>query len=192
MNTRDKPLRSDAQRNIDALIEAALAVFATSGVGAPVREIALKANVGVGTLYRHFPHRSDIIVAVFSREIDACADAAQVLAAEHKPIEALAQWMQRYADLIATKRGLATVLHSGNPAFDSLPMYFQQRVEPALRALLESAAAAGEVRTDITADELLGAVASLCMHTHKQGPEHARRMIALLVDGLRYGAKETI
>jgi AcrR family transcriptional regulator len=183
-----RPLRADAQRNTDALLEAALAVFATSGVDAPVREIAEKAGVGIGTVYRHFPQRSDLVAAVFRHEIDACADAALILAAEREPGEALARWMQRYAAFIATKRGLATALHSGDPAFDTLPAYFQQRLEPALRALLVAAAAAGEVRTDISAEELLGAVASLCMHAYKRGPEHARRMVALLVDGLRYGA----
>ena len=181
-------MRADAQRNVDALLVAALSVFTTSGAGAPVREIALKAGVGVGTLYRHFPHRSDLIVAVFQREVDACAEAAPVLAAEHAPGEALASWMQRYTGFIATKRGLAAALHSGDPAFDGLPAYFQERLEPALRLLLEAAGTAGEVRTDISADELLGAVASLCMHAYKQSPEHARRMVALLVDGLRYGA----
>src|SRR5579871_4022622 len=99
-------VRADAQRNIDALLQAALAVFATSGVDAPVREIAEKAGVGVGTVYRHFPQRSDLIVAVFRHQVDACADAAPVLAAEHEPGEALARWMQRYVDFIAAKRGL--------------------------------------------------------------------------------------
>jgi AcrR family transcriptional regulator len=184
-----RPVRADAQRNMDALLEAALAVFATSGVDAPVREIAEKAGVGIGTVYRHFPQRADLVAAVFRHEIDACADAAQNLAAEHQPGEALARWMQRYAAFIATKRGLATALHSGNPAFDTLPAYFQHRLQPALRTLLESAAAAGEVRTDFTSEELLGAVASLCMSAYSQGPEHARHMVALLVDGLRYGMR---
>jgi hypothetical protein len=71
-----------------------------------------------------------------------------------------------------------------------LPAYFQQRLEPALRGLLEAAAAAGEVRADITADDLLGAVAGLCLHPYADGPEHTRRMVDLLVDGLRYGANE--
>ena len=184
----DRRVRADAQRNIDTLLQTAMAVFATSGVDAPVREIAEKAGVGVGTIYRHFPQRSDLIAAVFRREIDACADAAPVLAAEHEPGEALARWIQRYVDFIAAKRGLAKALHSGDPAFDTLPAYFRQRLEPVLRALLKSAVSAAEVRTDITAEELLGAVASLCMHAYKRGPEHARRMVALLVDGLRYGA----
>jgi len=184
----DRRVRVDAQRNIDTLLQTAMAVFATSGVDAPVREIAEKAGVGVGTIYRHFPQRSDLIAAVFRREIDACADAAPVLAAEHEPSEALARWVQRYADFIAAKRGLAKALHSGDPAFDSLPAYFKQRLEPALRTLLKSAASAGQIRADITAEELLGAVASLCMHAYAQGPKHARRLVSLLVDGLRYGA----
>jgi AcrR family transcriptional regulator len=184
----DRRVRADAQRNIDTLLQTAMAVFATSGVDAPVREIAEKAGVGVGTIYRHFPQRSDLIAAVFRREIDACADAAPVLAAEHEPGEALARWIQRYVDFVAAKRGLAKALHSGDPAFDSLPGYFMQRLEPALRTLLKSAVSAGQVRPDIAADELLGAVASLCMHAYAQGPEHARRMVSLLVDGLRYGA----
>ncbi len=188
----DRRVRADAQRNMDALLEAALAVFATSGVDAPVREIAVRAGVGVGTVYRHFPQRSDLVAAVFQHEVDACADAAPVLAAEHEPGEALARWMQRYAAFIATKRGLATALHSGNPAFDTLPAYFQKRLLPALRALLDAAAAASEVRADVDADDLLKAVASLCMQAHDEGPAHARRMVALLVDGLRYGASPSV
>jgi AcrR family transcriptional regulator len=185
---RERRVRADAQRSMDALMAAALTVFATSGVDAPVREIAEKAGVGIGTLYRHFPQRADLVAAVFRREIDACADAAPVLAAEHGPAEALARWMQRYADFIATKRGLATALHSGDPAFDTLPAYFKKRLLPALRTLLDAATAAGEVRGDIDADGLLGAVASLCMQFHGEGTTTARRMVALLVDGLRYGA----
>ncbi|HLV78879.1 MAG TPA: TetR family transcriptional regulator [Chthonomonadaceae bacterium] len=188
----DRRVRADAQRNIDALLEAALAVFATSGVDAPVREIAEKAGVGVGTVYRHFPQRSDLIVAVFRHQVDACADAAPVLAAEHEPGEALARWMQRYAAFIATKRGLATALNSGNPAFETLPAYFQKRLLPALRRLLDSAAAAGEVRADVEPGDLLRAVASLCMHVHNDDPAYTRRMVALLVDGLRYGASSSL
>ena len=184
---QSQPVRADAQRNKDALLEAALAVFATSGVDAPVREIAAKAGVGVGTVYRHFPQRSDLIVGVFRRQVDACADAAVVLAADHAPGEALALWLQRFADFIATKRGLATALHSGDPAYNSLPAYFEERFQPALRDLLDAAANAGEVRTDIDPDDLLRAVASLCMSAHYD-PDFARRMVALLVDGLRYNA----
>jgi AcrR family transcriptional regulator len=189
MSTRSKPVRADAQRNLDALLAAALAVFTTSGVDAPVREIALRAGVGVGTLYRHFPLRSDLIIAVFKREVDACADAAPGLAAEYAPGEALTQWMQRYARFISAKRGLAVATHSGDPAFDALPAYFETRLVPALRTLLDTAVDAGEVRADISADELLVAIANLCAQSFKQGPDHAARMVAVLRDGLRYGAK---
>jgi AcrR family transcriptional regulator len=184
-------MRADAQRNLDALLQAAMAVFATSGVDAPVRQIAEKAGVGVGTVYRHFPQRSDLIVAVFRREVDACADAAAALATEHEPGEALARWMQRYVDFISAKRGLAAALHSGNPAYDTLPAYFQKRLRPALQTLLEAAAAAGEVHAGVEPGDLLKAVASLCAPAHNGDPAHARRMVALLADGLRYGASST-
>ena len=184
-----RPLRADAQRNLDALLEAAMAVFAASGVDAPVRQIAARAGVGVGTVYRHFPQRSDLVAAVFRHEVDACADAAPVLAAEHPPGEALARWLQRYVDFIAAKRGLAAALHSGNPAFEPLPAYFRERLKPAFRTLLAAAAAAGEVRADVDPGDLLNAVANLSSTAHGGGPEQARRMVALLVDGLRYRAR---
>ena len=185
----DRRVRADAQRNIDALLEAAKAVFAGSGVDAPVREIADKAGVGIGTVYRHFPQRADLIAAVFRREIDACADAAPVLARDHEPFEALAAWMQRYAAFVAAKRGLAPALHSGDPAYDGLRAYFERRVRPAFLALLESAIAAGRVRADVDPGDLLGAVASLGISAYNNGPGQVQRMVAVLVDGLRYGAK---
>jgi AcrR family transcriptional regulator len=183
----DRRVRADAQRNLDALLLSAKEVFATSGVDAPVREIAERAGVGIGTFYRHFPQRADLIAAVFRQEIDACAEAAPILASEHAPGEALAKWMQRYAAFIATKRGLAPALHSGNPAFETLRAYFEQRVRPALRTLLQSAVAAGEIRDDVESDDLLHAVASLCMPA--QDDDRAHRMVALLIDGLRCGMR---
>ena len=180
---KERRVRADAQRNLDAVIQSAKAVFATTGVDAPVREITEKAGVGIGTFYRHFPQRSDLIAAVFRHEIDALSAAASILADRHAPGEALAKWMQRYAAFIATKRGLAPALHSGNSAFEPLRALFEQRVRPALRTLLESAVAAGEIRDDVASDELLQAVASLCMPA--QDDRRAQRMVALLVDGLR-------
>jgi AcrR family transcriptional regulator len=160
----------------------------TSGVDAPVREIAEKA--GIGTVYRHFPQRANLIAAVFRHEIDTYADAAPILAAEHTPSEALARWMQRYAAFLATKRGLAAALHSGNPAYEGLPAYFQRRLLPAFRTLLDAAVAAGEIRADIDADDLLYAVANLYRHDQNADPDRVGRMIALLIDGLRYGANK--
>ena len=184
----DRRLRADAQRNAERLIRSAAVVFAKSGVDAPVREIAENAGVGVGTLYRHFPHRADLIAAVFRHEVDACADAAPILAAGHEPFEALAQWLQRYAAFIAAKRGLAKALYSGDAAFETLPAYFDQRLRPALQTLLVAAAAAGQARHDVDADDILGAVASLCMSAYNDRPGQTQRMVALLVDGLRYGS----
>lgn len=183
-----RPVRADARRNVDALLKAALAVFATSGVDAPVRAIAVEAGVGIGTVYRHFPKRSDLIVAVFRHEVDGCADAASALAAAHSPGEALSRWMQRYVDFIAAKRGLAAALRSGDPAFAALPGYFKQKLVPALRNLLDAAAVVGEVRGDIEPYDLLRAVGGLGMSAHYDGPDHARQIVALLVDGLRFGA----
>jgi AcrR family transcriptional regulator len=181
-------LRADAQRNIDSLLEAAKTVFGTSGVDAPAKEITDLAGVGVGTLYRHFPQRSDLVKAVFQREVDACADVAPALAAAHEPAVALAKWLHRYTEFLATKRGLATALHSGDPAFDALPGYFMQRLGPALGSLLEAAAADDQIRSDISPKDLLYAVSTLSLPLSDEGPAYSRRMIALLIDGLRYGA----
>ncbi|MDO9417264.1 TetR/AcrR family transcriptional regulator [Pararhizobium sp.] len=182
----ERRVRADALRNVDGLLKAAMTVFAASGVDAPVREIAKEAGVGVGTLYRHFPQRSDLITAVFRREIDACADAAPQLAADHPPFEALKRWMRRYVDFILAKRGLAAALHSGDPAYDALPAYFDQKLRPAFQMLLDAAAAAGEIRPGAKPNELLWAVASLCSPAHDVGPDYSLDMVGLLLDGLRY------
>ncbi len=182
-------LRSDAQRNIDSLLEAAKAVFATAGVDAPAKDIADLAGVGVGTLYRHFPQRSQLVSAVFRREIDACAAAAPLLAVSHDPDQALELWLQRYTKFVVTKQGLAVALHSGDPAFNALPAYFHEHLGPALQMLLESAATAGAVREGVDPLDLLGAVANLCIPppgSHDRSRAH--RMVALLLDGLRHGA----
>jgi AcrR family transcriptional regulator len=187
-STVPRRLRADAQRNIDSLLEAAKKVFGTSGVDAPAKEIADLAGVGVGTLYRHFPQRSDLVKAVLQRGIDACADAGPALSATHEPGTALAMWLQLYTEFLATKRGLAAALHSGDPAFDALPGYFNERMGPALGALLEAATASGEIRADISAMDLLHAIAHLCMPVPGEGPTYSKRMVAVLIDGLRYGA----
>jgi AcrR family transcriptional regulator len=181
-----KPLRADAQRSLDALLGAAKEVFAVAGVDAPIRDIAGKAGLGVGTVYRHFPQRSDLIAAVFRREIDDCAEAAIELAADHEPFEALRRWMQRFSAFFATKRGLAGALHSGEPAYAALPAHFDARLRPALERLLASAITAGRIQSDIAAGELLGAIARLSM-SEVDEPAQAERMVALLANGLRFG-----
>lgn len=185
---RQQPVRADARRSVDALLGAAAEVFRESGVDAPVRRITAKAGVGAGTLYRHFPQRSELIAAVFRHEVDACADAAPVLAAEYEPLEALTRWLRRFAGFIATKRGLSAALHSGDPTYDSLPGYFQQRFEPVLGALLDTAARAGEIRSGTDPYDLLRGIGNLAVPAGEDNDGHTERMIALLVDGLRYGA----
>jgi len=180
-----RPMRADAQRKMQALLQAALEVFAQSGVDAPVREIAERAGVGLGTLYRHFPQRADLIVAVMKTQIDACADAARALADEHEPGEALSRWMQRYVEFIATKRGLAGALQSDSAAYASLPDYFYSRLRPALASLLDAAVESKAIRPGFSADELLKAVATLCYGPHNEDPTFASRMVTLMVNGLR-------
>ncbi|GGB34246.1 TetR family transcriptional regulator [Tistrella bauzanensis] len=181
----ERRVRADARRNEDAVLEAAKVVFAISGVEAPVREIAGRAGVGVGTLYRRFPKRADLVAAVFRREVDACAAEAASLAARHPPAEALVLWLRRYTAFIATKKGLAAALHSGDPAFDVLPAYFRAHFEPALTALLNAAAATGRIRDDIPAFDLLRAIGNLSVSSDEDGIAHTRRMVDLLIDGLR-------
>jgi AcrR family transcriptional regulator len=190
-NAQSRSTRADARRNVDALLRAALAVFTESGVDAPMRTIAAKAGVGVGTLYRHFPQRSDLIKAIIRREVDACVEAASTLATTLEPGEALASWMQRLVDLVATKRGLGPALHSGDPAYQALPDYVLGQLTPALRGLLDAAAAAGFIRADVDASELLFAGLRLALPASDGDIAQARRMVALLVDGLRYGASAT-
>ncbi|MCC2958261.1 TetR/AcrR family transcriptional regulator [Massilia sp. IC2-477] len=177
--------RADAQRNLHSLLDAAMEVFAQSGMDAPVREIAERAGVGVGTLYRHFPQRSDLIVAVLKSQIDACADAAPVLAAEFEPAQALARWMERYVDFIVTKRGLSSALQSDSAAYAALPEYFYGRLRPALASLLQAAVNRQLIRPGYEADELLRAVATLCKANPIEETAATKRMVGLLVDGLR-------
>lgn len=185
---RSRPVRADARRNLDALLRAAMAVFAEEGVDAPIRTIATRAGVGVGTVYRHFPQRSDLVQAIIRSEVEACVEAASTLRAAHAPGEALASWMQRLVDLAATKRGLGPALHSGDPALQSLPDYVFGQLTPALRGLLDAAAAAGAARADVDAGELLLAGLRLAAPASEGDVAQARRMMALLVDGLRHGA----
>ena len=180
--------RADARRNLEAVLRAAKAEFNESGLDAPIRAIAARAGVGVGTVYRHFPQRSDLIRAIIQHEVDACVDRAASLAETQSPADALAAWMQGLADFVATKRGLGPALHSGDPAYQSLPEYVFGRLTPALRGLLDAAAAAGAVRGGIDAGELLVAAMRLATPASEGDLPQARRMVALLVDGLRHGA----
>jgi AcrR family transcriptional regulator len=187
----ERVLRADARRNEDALLDAAKRVFAELGVDAPIREIASRAGVGLGTMYRRFPKRSDLIAAVFRRELDSCAEEAASLANRHAPVEALTLWLERYSGFMMTKKGLSAALHSGDPAFGALPGYFRGKLEPALCGLLDAAVSSGQVRDGVVAYDLLRAIGNLSMATGDDGPAHARRMVTLLIDGLRYGTTDS-
>ncbi len=178
--------RADARRNEQALLDAAAALFVTSGVEAPVRDIAAKAGVGVGTIYRHFPTRADLIVAVYRHQVEACAEAGPALLANSAtPHAALGQWINLFVDFLATKHGLAAVLQSDNASFDALHAYFLNRLVPVCTQLLDAAAEAGEIRTDMDANDLLRGVGNLCIGADTTPQYDARRLVDLLIAGLR-------
>ena len=177
--------RADAQRNVVALVEAAKTVFAGSGVDAPAKEITDLAGVGVGTLYRHFPRRSDLIVAVLQHEIDECVEAAEELGTTLSPWEALMGWIERFTDFVGTKRGLASALHSDDPAYGDLPQHLLDRLEPALQTLLARAVEGGYARDDVTAREVLTTIALICQPVRREQPSFNQRMTEVFLDGLR-------
>jgi hypothetical protein len=117
-----------------------------------------------------------------------CVDLFSGWSGEHTPSPAEIGRIRRYVDFISAKRGLAAALHSGDPAYNALPAYFKEKLCPALQTLLDAAAAAGKVRGGVEPYELLRAVASLCTPGHDVEPDHARRMVDLLIDGLRFSA----
>ncbi|MYZ40098.1 TetR/AcrR family transcriptional regulator [Streptomyces sp. MnatMP-M17] len=178
--------RADARRNEETLLDAAAEVFVTSGVEAPVRDIAAKAGVGVGTIYRHFPTRADLIIAVYRHQVEACAEAGPaLLASSATPHAALARWIDLFVDFLVTKHGLAAVLQSGDTGFDTLHAYFLDRLVPVCAQLLDAAVAAGEIRSDVDALVLMHGVGNLCIGAERDTRYDARRMVELLIAGLR-------
>lgn len=177
-------LRADAQRNLDALLEAAREIFAEFGIAAPGQEIADRAGVGIGTMYRHFPRRSDLVAAVLTNEIDACAAAAATLAEENSPAEALTKWMHRYTELVATKRGLAEALHSDDAAFEGLAPYVRERLEPALQVLLDAVAQVGGSHPRLDGGDVIIAVALLCHPVPDQDSTYNQRLVDVFLAGL--------
>jgi len=178
-----KAKRADARRNEKTLLDAAAAVFVTSGVEAPVRDIAARAGVGVGTIYRHFPTRADLVIAVYRHQVEACAEAGPaLLESSTSPHAALGRWIDLFVDFLVTKHGLAAVLH--NAEFDTLHTYFLDRLVPVGARLLDAAAESGEIRSDLAAIELMRGVGNLCIGA--EDPRYdARRLVGVLVAGLR-------
>ena len=179
--------RADARRNEQTLLAAAAAVFVVSGVEAPVRDIAAKAGVGMGTIYRHFPTRADLVIAVYRHQVDACAEAGPaLLASSSTPHAALRGWIDLFVDFLSTKHGLAAALQSDKARFETLHAYFLDRLVPVCAQLLDAAAAAGEIRPGIDAYGLMRAVGSLCVGADGDSRYDARRMVELLIAGLRH------
>ncbi|MER7183225.1 TetR/AcrR family transcriptional regulator [Streptomyces hyaluromycini] len=181
-----RPRRADARRNEVTLLEAAAAAFVASGVEAPVRDIAARAGVGTATIYRHFPTRADLIIAVYRHQVDACAEAGPtLLAGAPTPYDALREWIDLFVDFLATKHGLAAALHSDQAGFDTLHTYFLDRLVPVCTQLLDAATEAGEIHAHLTAYELMRGVGNLCIGAEHDPRYDARRLVGLLVTGLR-------
>ena len=184
--TTSRPLRADAQRNRNRLVDVALQAFTELGPDVPLETIARDAGVGIGTLYRHFPTREALVEATYRNELLRLCDAAPTLLAAQKPAVALREWMDRYVDYMITKRGLAgalqLVIESGvNPFAES-----RDRMLDALRSLLDAAVADGTVRTDVEADDIFAGLAGITMVAgDKTKRDQAGRLLDLLMAGLR-------
>ncbi|WNV86099.1 TetR/AcrR family transcriptional regulator [Umezawaea sp. Da 62-37] len=180
------PKRADARRNEKTLLDAAAAIFVTSGVEAPLRAIAAEAGVGTATIYRHFPTRADLIVAVYRHQVENLAEfGPTMLAGSATPYTALGRWIDLFVDFVVTKQGLAAVLQSDDPCFDPLHSYFLERLVPVCTDLLDAAAASGEIESGQNASELMRGVGGLCAGAGNNSYYDARRMVRLLIAGLR-------
>lgn len=176
--------RADARRNHEQLLKTTSALFREKGVMVPMKDIAREAGIGVGTLYRHFPHRADLIAAVFRNEVDECATAAERLCQAFSPSEALEQWIALYVQLIVTKRGLASVLHSGESAYADLPTYFETHLVRSLEKLLQRAT--GDIPDNVLATDVLRGIALLCAPAAAGDLAQTQRLVNLFLRGLRY------
>jgi AcrR family transcriptional regulator len=183
-------VRCDAQRNRERLIDVASDAFASQGVDAPLEKIAKDAGVGIGTLYRHFATRDALIEAVYRHNVEQlCATADELLAT--KPAdEALADWMQNFVAYVSVKRGLATYLKSVVSADSDLFTYAHGRVHDTVTRLIDAAVEAGQVREGVNGMDVLHALSGVClMSDHSGDPSQGTKVAALLMDGLRYGAR---
>ena len=178
--------RADAVRNQQTLLAAAAAVFVTSGVDAPIREIATRAGVGIGTIYRHFPTRADLVVAVYRHQVEACAEAGPTLLADaDSPLSALRQWVDLFVGFLVTKHGLANAMQSDNSGFEALHSYFLDRLVPVCEQLLNAAVDADEIKPGTQAYELMRGIGNLCIGRDSDPRYDPRRLVELLLQGLQ-------
>jgi AcrR family transcriptional regulator len=185
-----RAMRADARRNREKLLAAAVELWADAGEDVALEAIAERAGVGIGTLYRHFPTRETLAEAAYRNEVRRLCEAAGELLAEQPPDEALAQWMDRFVTYVAAKRSMADMLQSVVASSDSsLYTDARRQMAGAITMLLEAAARAGTLRSDVEPDDVLRAMSGIWLGA--DGPDwtaRSRRLLALLMDGLRYGA----
>jgi AcrR family transcriptional regulator len=185
----ERPLRADAQRNREKLLTTAVAAFAERGTEASLEDIARQAGVGIGTLYRHFPTRDALMEAVYRHQVELLCDAADTLVATKDADQALEAWMERFVEHVATKRGMAMALKSVIGKDSELFAYCHGRIRSSVEMLLAEAVAAGAIRSDVEAADLLKALSGICLVSDQPGwQDQARRLVSLLHDGLRYRA----
>jgi AcrR family transcriptional regulator len=193
MNRRQKPSekrlrkpRADAVRNRERVLEAAKAVFSAGGPDASLEAVARVAGVGIGTLYRHFPTREALFEAVYRREVQQLADLAAQLKQEAKPIDALRDWMRSNVKFVATKKGMSAALALAAYKNSELFSYSFDRLTQAVGGLLDRAIAAGEIRDDISPEDLLRALVGMCyMHDQPGWQTSVLRLVDVFIDGLR-------
>jgi len=178
--------RADAERNRERLLATAKATFAKRGTGASLEEIAREAEVGIGTLYRHFPTRDALVAAVYRNETEQLAGAAKTLSAAHAPLVALERWMNLFVDYMATKRGLHAVLDSLAGGTSALYADSAEQMTSALRMLVDRAVASGEAKVDVDALDLLRAVAGVSQGgAGDDWVVNAKKVVGILVSGIR-------
>lgn len=193
--TARKP-RTDAIRNRERVLEAAKAVFSAGGADASLEAVAKKAGVGIGTLYRHFPTREALFEAVYRREVEQLGELAEQLKSEADPVDALRRWLRSNVEFVATKKGMVAALALAAAGTSELHAFSFERLTKAIDVLLDRAIAAGEVRSDIRAEDLLRALIGMCyMHDQPGWQPTVIRLVDVFVDGLRVqagAAKRTV
>jgi len=178
--------RADAVRNRERVLEAAKAVFSAGGPDASLEAVARRAGVGIGTLYRHFPTREALFEAVYRREVEQLTDLAEQLKSEVEPVKALRRWLRSIIELVATKKGMSAALALAVHGSSELYADTFDRLTNAVGGLLERAVAAGEIRSDVSPEDLLRALVGMCyMHDQPGWQATVRRLVDVFVDGLR-------
>jgi AcrR family transcriptional regulator len=183
-----RQLRADARVNHDKLVAAARALFTEKSTSAPLEEVAERAGVGIGTLYRHFPTRQALLEAVYIDEVEAMARSAADLA-QLPPWEALSEWLHQYVGFAATKRALNEALMEADPGSDVL-LTCRTALASAGTALVERAQREGVVRKDTQFADVVRMVGAIAM-VPTEDPEQKTRLLELALDGLRYRSEDT-